>query len=292
MDWSILFQVLVNGLLIAGLYAVVSVGLTLVLGVMGIVNFAHGEMVMLGAYLAFWLFVRFGIDPFLATIPAGTVLFALGAILYLVLLRPVLKAPPLNQLLLTLGLSIFLQNAALLLWGADFRTVATGYSDMSLALGPVRMGLNRLLTFLVSLALTVGLLLMLYRTRVGRAMRAVSQNQVGSLLIGINADRTYLLAFGAATAMAGASGALVSTVMYTMPTVGLRLALKAFAIVIIGGLGNVTGALLGSAVLSLAESVVGTFVPQGPGWAEGISFILIMLVLILRPAGFAGVRRE
>ena len=292
MDWPSFFQSIANGILIAGLYAAVTLGLTLVLGVMGIVNFAHGELVMLGAYSTFWLFTLLGIDPMLSIALSGLILFFIGLPIYRFTIRPILKDPPLNQLLLTLGISIFLQNLAMILWKTDSRSVITSYSGMSLHLEMVHIGLTRLITFLIAVMLTVLLVLFLYKARPGRAMRAVSENNTAAWLIGINVQKTYLLAFGVASGLAGAAGALVSTIMYTFPMVGFKLSLKAFCILILGGLGNIPGALFGSLILGLTESFVGTYVPEGSGWAEGISFILIMIILIIKPTGLAGTRRE
>ena len=292
MDWPSFFQSLANGILIAGLYAAVTLGLTLVLGVMGIVNFAHGELVMLGAYNTFWLFALFGIDPLLSLAISGVLLFFIGIGIYRFTIRPILKDPPLNQLLLTLGISIFLQNLAMILWKTDSRSVVTSYSGISLHLGIVHIGLTRSMTFLMAVALTILLVLFLYKVRPGRAMRAVSENNTASWLIGINVQRTYLLAFGVASALAGVSGAMVSTIMYTFPMVGFKLSLKAFCILVLGGLGNIPGTLLGSLILGLTESFVGTYVPEGSGWAEGISFILLIIILIIKPTGLAGTRRE
>jgi len=292
MEWADFLQSFANGLLIAGLYAAVTLGLTLVLGVMGIVNFAHGEMVMLGAYNTFWLFTLLGIDPLLSIALSGLLLFFIGLLIYRFTIRPILNDPPINQLLLTLGISIFLQNLAMILWKTDSRSVITSYSGMSLSLGAVNVGMTRLLTFLIAVGLTLFLLFFLYKARPGKAMRAVSENNTASWLIGINVQKTYLLAFGVACALAGASGALVSTIMYTYPMVGFKLSLKAFCILVLGGLGNIPGALFGSLILGLTESFVGTYVPQGSGWAEGISFILIMVILIIKPTGLVGTRRE
>ena len=292
MDWSSFFQSFSNGLLIAGLYASVTLGLTLVLGVMGIVNFAHGEMVMLGAYSTFWLYTLLGVDPLVSIAMSGLLLFFIGLLVYRFTIRPILNDPPLNQLLLTLGISIFLQNLAMILWKADSRSVITSYSGMSLHLGMVHVGLTRLLTFLITVALTIFLIFFLYKARPGRAMRAVSENNTASWLIGINVQKTYLLAFGVATGLAGASGALVSTIMYTFPMVGFKIGLKAFCILVLGGLGNIPGALFGSLILGLTESYIGTYVPEGSGWGEGVSFILIMIILMIKPTGLVGTRRE
>jgi branched-chain amino acid transport system permease protein len=292
MDWAVFFQSVANGILIAGLYASVTLGITLVLGVMGIVNFAHGELVMIGAYNSFWLFALFGLDPLLSLPVSALLLFVIGLGLFKFTIRPILKDPPLNQLLLTLGISIFFQNLAMMLWKTDSRSVITAYSGMSLNLGMVHIGLTRIITFFIAVALTIILVFFLYKVRSGRAMRAVSENNTAAWLIGINVKKTYLLAFGVASALAGAAGALVSTVMYTYPMVGFKLSLKAFCILVLGGLGNIPGTLVGSLILGLTESFVGTFVPEGSGWADGISFILLIVILVIKPTGLFGTRRE
>jgi branched-chain amino acid transport system permease protein len=200
--------------------------------------------------------------------------------------------PPLNQLLLTLGVSIFFQNLAMILWKSDSRSVITAYSGLSLNLGMVHLGLTRIITFFIAVALTIALVIFLYKFRSGRAMRAVSENNTASWLIGINVKKTYLLAFGVASGLAGAAGALVSTIMYTFPMVGFKLSLKAFCILVLGGLGNIPGTLVGSLILGLTESFVGTYVPEGSGWAEGISFVLLIVILVIKPTGLFGTRRE
>lgn len=292
MDWPIFLQSLANGMLIAGLYASVTLGITLVLGVMGIVNFAHGELVMLGAYTTYWLFSLLGVDPLISLPISGIVLFFIGLLMFRFTIRPILNDPPLNQLLLTLGVSIFFQNLAMILWKSDSRSVITAYSGISLNLGMVHIGLTRIITFFIAVSLTIALVIFLYKVRSGKAIRAVSENNTASWLIGINVKKTYLLAFGVASALAGAAGSLVSTIMYTYPMVGFKLSLKAFCILVIGGLGNIPGTLVGSLVLGLTESFVGTYVPEGSGWAEGISFVLLIVILVIKPTGLFGTRRE
>ncbi|HDH87326.1 MAG TPA: branched-chain amino acid ABC transporter permease [Desulfobacteraceae bacterium] len=291
MDINTLFQVLTNGLLISGLYAVLTIGLTLVLGVMGIVNFAHGAFVMIGAYTTYWAFTLLGIDPFISMILSAAVLFLIGIIAFRFTIGPILNDPELNQMLLTLGILIILENIALILWTANTKSVITFYSDKSISLGPIHFGLIRLMVFILSVVLTTALVLFLNKTRIGNSIRAVSQNRDGAWLVGVNVNRIYLVAFGISAALAGIAGTLVSTIMYVEPAVGFRLGLKAFCIVIIGGLGNIYGTLYGSLVLGITESLVGSYLPQGSGWAEGISFMLIMLVLIIKPKGFGGLRR-
>lgn len=273
------------GVLRSGLYALASVGLALSVGVIGIVNFAHGEFLMLGAYLGYWLFVSYGIDPLLA-IPAGAVvMFAVGGAVYRSAIQRVLRAPELNQMLLTFGISIFLQNLAVILWGGDPRTAAISYKARAIALGPFTVGFPQLLVFGLAMSLTLGLYAVLGGSRIGKAMRAVAQNRLGAGLVGIDVDRIYLLAFGLSVALAGTAGMMVTLQLSTSPYIGLLYTLKAFAIIVIAGLGNINGVIYASLVLGLSEAFVEFYVPSGGGWAEGVFFLLILLVLLIRPRG-------
>lgn len=263
----------------------------MVMGVMGIVNFAHGEFVMLGAYVTYWAFTLWGIDPILSLPLSAGVLILVGISIYRFGIKPILSAEAFEQVLLTFGISIILQNAALILWKADFRSISTPYSDMSIAIGPINIGLARLLTFGIAVMLTL-LLVVFNKTKVGKALRAVSQNRKAAALMGINVDKAYIIAFSIAAALGGIAGTLSALIMYVFPLMGGKLGLKAFAILILGGLGNIWGTLIASLILGISESIVGTYLPQGSGWAEGLSFALILAVLIFKPTGIAGVRRE
>lgn len=273
------------GVLRSGLYSLASVGLALSVGVIGVVNFAHGEFLMLGAYLGYWLFASYGIDP-LAAIPIGAVaLFLLGGAVHRLGIQRVLRAPELNQMLLTFGISIFLQNLAIILWTGDPRTAAVGYKAQSVALGPFTVGFPQLVVFAVAMTLTLSLYAILGGSRIGKAMRAVAQNRVGASLIGIEVDRIYLLTFGLSTALAGMAGLMIALQLSTSPFIGLLYTLKAFAIIVMAGLGNITGVIYASLVLGLSEAFVEFYVPQGGGWSEGVFFVLILVVLLVRPRG-------
>ena len=279
---ELLLQTLLNGLLIAGVYALVATGLALSLGVVGIVNFAHGEFLMVGAYLSYLLYAARGVDPLLALGLAFLAAFLVGALTYHGLIRPVLRAPELNQMLLTFGLSILLQNLALLLFGADTRVVAPPYQAATLALGPFFLGAVPLGAFLLSLALLLLLQAFLTRTPLGLAMRAVAQNRLAPGLLGIEAERVYLLAFGLAAALAGVAGVMLSVMLYGSPTVGFFFTLKSFAIVALAGLGNLRGVIPAALVLALAEALVSTYVPGGGGLVEAVFFLVLFLALVGR----------
>lgn len=283
MDLSLLLQGLVSGLLASGLYALVSVGLALAIGVIGIVNFAHGEFFMVGAFLTYQLFVSFGIDPILSLLIVAPVMFVLGALIFQGTIRFVLKAPELNQMLLTFGLGIVLQNLALLIWGGDPRTIAgITYRSIGLKVGSISIGLVPLASFVISIVLVGGLYYALVHTTTGRAMRAVAQNRTGASLVGLEVNRVYLFAFALSAALAGLGGVMIAVIQSPTPTIGLAFTLKAFAIVVLAGLGNIRGIIWASLVVALSESLVATLVPNGDALRNAVFFAIIFIVLIVR----------
>lgn len=279
---ELLLQTLLNGVLMAGVYALVATGLALSLGVVGIVNFAHGEFLMVGAFLSYLLFASRGVDPLLSLGLAFLAAFLVGGLTYYGLIRPVLKAPELNQMLLAFGLSILLQNLALLLFGADTRVVAPPYQGAAFHLGPFFVGAVPLGAFLLSLALLLALHAFLTRAPLGLAMRAVAQNRLAPGLLGIEAEGVYLLAFGLSAALAGVAGVMLSVMLYASPTVGFLFNLKAFAVVALAGLGNLKGVIPAALALALAEALVSTYVPGGGGLVEAVFFLVLFLALTLR----------
>jgi branched-chain amino acid transport system permease protein len=286
---TLLAQVTANAVSLAGLYALVAVGLTLVFGVMRILNFAHGEFVMLGAYLSFWLFTLWGVDPFVSFGLVMVALAVLGALVQTALIKRVLHAEHLNQILLTFGVAVTLQNLALLLWTGDLRAITVWYAATAVPLGPVSLSLGRTLGIGIAAVLTLLLYLLLFRTEYGRALRAVAQDPEAALVMGIPIQRVYVLAMAVGAAYAGAAGVVASVTMFTYPLIGFMFGLKAFCVVILGGLGSVFGAVVASLILAFVESFVGVFFAQGSSWAEAVSFVMLLLVLLLRPRGLFGV---
>lgn len=283
MDLTLLAQALVSGVLTAGLYALVSIGLALAIGVIGIINFAHGEFFMVGAFLTYALFVGFGLDPVFSVLLVAPALFVLGGVLYQIAIRHVLRAPELNQMLLTFGVGIVLQNVALLIWGGDPVSIAgVAYRSVGYRVAGVSVGLVSLVSFIVSLLLVAGLYWMLQRTRLGRAMRAVAQNRTGAALVGLNVDRIYLVAFALSALLAGIGGVMIAVIQSPTPAIGLTYTLKAFSIVVLAGLGNVRGIVWAALAVALAESLVATFAPNGDTLRNAVFFAIIFLALILR----------
>ena len=214
--------------------------------------------------------------------------FGVGALTYRTTIRHVLLAPELNQMLLTFGVSILLQNLALMWMGGNTRSVTTPYQASSLSLGEISIGGPKAIAFAFAAGILAALYAVLYRTTLGRQMRAVAQNRRGAQLIGINVDRVYLIAFGVSCGLAAVAGTLAAVLLFASPTVGLVFALKAFAIIVMAGLGNLTGVLWASVVLGVSEALVQTYVPSGGGWSDAVFFLMIFLTLVWR--SFRGAR--
>ena len=286
MDLTTILQALITGVLMAGIYALVAIGLTLIFGVVRIVNFAQGEFVMLGMYATFWLWKVWGIDPYLSlplTMPA---LFCFGVVVQRFLLQPILRAPDLAQIFMTVGLSVVLMNAALFFFTADFRSVKTVYTEWTLRVGGVAVPMPRLFAFAGALFLAGLLTLFLFKTDIGKALRAVAQDREVSMLLGINPERMYLVAVGLGAALAGAAGGLIVPFFYVFPTVGVVFVLIAFAVVILGTLGSIQGALLASLIVGVAESLGILFAGADLGLV--VVFAILVATLVLRPSGLMG----
>ncbi|KOF53301.1 MULTISPECIES: branched-chain amino acid ABC transporter permease [unclassified Achromobacter] len=283
---DLLAQILANGALLGGLYAVMALGLALVWGVLNIVNLAHGAFIMLGAYLSWYLYNGLGVDPFLGLPVTAVSLFALGYVLQRGLLNLVVRGPMFNTLLITFGLEVVLTYLAQMAFSADFRTINPPYAGNSYTLGPVTVPLVRLAAFAVALALTVGMWLLLLHTRLGRAIRATAQNLVAARLYGVEPRHLYAVTFGLGLALAGAAGGLYGSVSQINPYIGAALTAKSFAISIIGGLDNPLGVIVGGLFLGIVESLTMLYV--GPTFADVASFGILVAVLIVRPGGLLG----
>jgi branched-chain amino acid transport system permease protein len=283
-------QSLVSGVLTGALYAMIGIGLTIVFGVMRIINLAHGEMVMLGMFAAFWSRKLWGVDPFVSILLWVPAMFALGMILYRFLLRRIIPGGELNTLLYTAGLSLLVANLALLAWTGDYRTINLPY-----ALTPMRpLGIAvppaLAIGFVLAAAITGALWLFLGRTDMGRAIRATSQNREAAILMGIDVERVAVVAFGLGTALAGAAGVLLAPSLYLYPTVGELLIVKCFVIVVLGGLGSVPGAIAGGILLGVVESLGAVYVSTT--YKDGLGYVLFLLVLLYRPSGLFGVGKS
>ena len=282
-----LLQTMASGLLTGGIYALIGIGLTIIFGVMRVVNFAHGALVMVGMYATYFLFTYLRIDPFLSLAVVMPGMFIAGVILQKTLIAPVLRAPELNQILLTEGVSIVLINTALLLFTSNYLTMTTSYAGATFHLGGVSLSKPQIAAFAIAVVITGAVYLFLVRTSTGRQIRAAAQDAEAAHLLGINIKRVQALTFGLGVAAAGAAGSLLMPIYYRVePTAGSPFTLKAFVVVVLGGMGSVTGALVGGVVLGIAESLGAVYVATG--YKDVIGFVIFLLVLTLKPSGLLG----
>ena len=295
-------QTLMFGVLRSGLYALSALGLAISLGVIGIVNFAHGEFVMLGAYLGFWLYLGLsgplGLGPQVSPlvlalgIPlSGLALFLVGRGVFRFTLRPLLPRPELDQMLLTFGLAILIQNGVIIALSPQALDANLGWRFELIDLpGGIGVTYARVAAFVISMALVLATYFLLARTRTGKQMRAVAQNRLGAMVVGINVDRIYEVAFGLSLALAAAAGVMLIFSTQVSPFIGLATILKAFSIVVLAGLGNLFGVVWASLLLGIAEQLIAQYVPGGAALRDGLFFLLIFVVLLARPGGLGRAR--
>jgi len=282
-------QSVVSGVLTGSLYAMIGVGLTVVFGVMRIINLAHGDLVMLGMFGAFWAHALLRIDPFVSIVLWVPLMFLAGMLIYRFLLKPIIPGGELNTLLYTAGLSLLIANIALFAWTGDYRTIKLRYALTPLRPFGIAVPIPLAIAFLLAIVITVCLYLFLARTDSGRAIRATSQNPEAAALMGIDVDRISMLTFGLGSALAGAAGVLLAPSLYLYPTVGELLVAKCFVIVVLGGLGSVSGAIAGGILLGLVESLGAVYISVA--YKDTIGFVIFLLVLLFRPSGLFGVGR-
>ncbi len=288
LDPILLWSGLINGLLQGAIYALVALGLTLIYGVLHIINFAHGSLLMLAMYGVFLLFNNFGIDPY-AALPILVIgMFALGYGLQRVLIGRASHGRDENILLVTLGISIVIENLALFFFQGDTRTIDVPYAFDSIEIAGVFVAIPRLIAFGAALLIAALLWLMIQRSDVGRAIRAVAKEKQGARLVGINVDHIYAVSYGIGIACLGAAACLLMPTYLVYPTVGHAFVLIAFTVVVLGGMGSFPGALLGGLLIGLCESFGGLFLGESFGQI-GI-FLVFIAVLLFRPSGLMGSR--
>jgi branched-chain amino acid transport system permease protein len=286
-----LTAILVNSLLAAGLYATMSYGLAVIYGVMRIINLAHAGILMLGAYATLTLYSRFGLDPFLSLAIVIPVFFGFGVLLYLTMVRRLPRSSSgasIESLLLLFGVWLVLQNLAYAIWTGDTQSILTGYTMKSLSVLGVRVGVPTVAVFAVSAASLVVLQVILRRTYLGRAIRAVTQNRDAALIAGVNADRISAVAFGIGTAFAGVAGSLLATMYAFTPDFGRSFLLKSFCIIVLAGMESVAGVAAGSFLLALLENVVGGYTSIPTSFQDALSFLLLVVALVAFPHGLLG----
>lgn len=281
-------QILVNWLLLGGFYAAVALGFSLVWGIMNIVNLAHGAFIIVGAYVAYWAFTTFHLDPFLGMFVSMAVLFVLGYAIQYVAINRVIRAPFLVTFMLTFGLDLLVTDQVQQHFSADLRSINTSYAGAGLTLAGATINYARLGAAVIAVLLAAALALFLARTRTGNAILATGMDRDAARLMGISIARTYALTFGIGAALAGAAGALFSAVNTFYPTLNGAFTLRAFVIVVLGGLGTPWAAVAGGLAFGLAETVIPQFPGVGPGYEDAIAFALLVVVLIFRPNGILG----
>jgi branched-chain amino acid transport system permease protein len=287
---NVFFQSLISGILIGGVYALIGIGLTIIFGVMRVINFAHGDLLMLGMYATYFLFSLLHIDPFVSIIVVIPLMFLFGAFLQKVFINRALNALPQNQILLTIGLGLVMSNSVMLAFTSDYRILTTTYSSSSDTVMGISISEPLMYSFIITAAITAILYWFLYRTDMGQAIRATAQDREAAQLMGINVKRMGTIAFGIGTALAGTAGALISPTYYIFPQVGSVFTLKAFVITVLGGMGSIVGAMLGGVLIGVAESVGGVYL--GSGWKDVIVFVLFLLVLLFKPSGLLGTSKD
>ena len=284
---SAFLQALAYGVVQGGLLALVAVGFSLVWGVMNVINLSHGALAVTGAYIAWQLNLRFGLDPFLAIPIVALAMFLVGYAIQRGLINLVINAPIFLTLLLTFGLSLVILNALQLVFYSNDRTIDTTYASQSFAVGVVNIPYGRLAACLLAVAITFALATLMTRTRLGHAIGATGMDRGAARLMGIRARHVYAMTFGISAALAGVAGTMIATVGSFNPTTTPgQLTLDAFVISVLGGLGNMYGALVGGFVLGIAETVGGLLLTGT--WVNAIAMAVLILTLIIRPSGLIG----
>ena len=281
-------QLVVSTILLGGLYALIAVGLTLIFGVMRVVNFAHGEFLMFAMYAAFWAFTLLHFDPYLTLFVSLPLFFAVGWVSYRVVMKPVIHASHNAQVFTTVGLSILLQNLALVLFTADAQFLRTDYYSKVLRLGGAVFNLAQTVAFVIAVLATVALFAFLRWSYTGKIMRATAQDAQVASLMGIDTDRIYALTWAVGIVCVGAAGVLLAPIYPVYPTAGLQFVLIAYIAVVLGGLGNMAGALIAAVIIAAVEVVASYTI--GTAWKEVLYLVLFIFVLVVRPAGLFGQR--
>jgi branched-chain amino acid transport system permease protein len=283
---DVFIQTLVAGMLIGGIYALIGIGMTLIMGVMKIINLAHGQLMMIAMYITYVLFEQFHLDPYFSLLVAMPSLFLLGALLQKYLLNPLLKVDsilPENQVLMTVGIGMVLTEIIRFIFHSDYKSVKTGYSSSTFFVGDISFNIALMIAFGIALLLTAGLFFFLLKTDIGKSVRATAQNKDAALLMGINAEWITVLTYGLGSALAAAAGTLLLPIYYLFPDIGGPFTLKAFVITMLGGMGSTVGAILGGVVLGVAESMGATYISMA--LKDAVGLVIFLLVLIFLPGG-------
>ena len=283
---DVFLQTIVSGLLIGGIYGLIGIGMTLIMGVMGIINLAPGQLMMVSMYVTFVLWKFFGIDPYISLFISMPVLYVLGALIQKLFLNPLLKVDtilPQNQVLMTVGVGMVLTETMRLVFSADYKSVQTGYTSSSMYLGGISFNTPMVVAFGIACVLTLFMFVFLLKTDLGKSVRATAQNKEAARLMGVNAGRITILTFGIGSALVAAAGTLLLPIYYLFPAIGAQFTTKAFVITILGGMGSAIGAIFGGVVLGVAESLGATYLSMA--LKDVVGMVIFILVLIFLPGG-------
>jgi len=283
---EVFFIHLANGLAIGSSYVLIALGFTLIFGILDIINLAHGEIYMLGAYCTYFILELLGVGFFPALILSALIIAGVGLLLERILFYPLREVPLLNLLLISIGLSIFLQNAATLLWTPEQRAIQTPYLTHTLNIFGLAITMQRLLIVVVGVIVMVAVVIFIQRFRIGKAMRAVSQDKIGSAVAGININMVRYVTLAIGCGLASVAGSLVAPIYLVEPTMGATPVFKAFVIVILGGMGSVAGSIVGGLLLGVVENLSAAYISLA--LKDTFAFILLVLILWVRPAGIFG----
>lgn len=281
-------QIIASGILLGGIYALISVGLNLIFGVIKIVNLAHGDFLMVGMYLTFFLFTLYKINPYTATLLVFPILLVVGLVIFRLIIKPLLgkSETEVNTILASAGLGYVLQNLALMLWKSDFRAIETNLTGKSINIGGMMLSSGRLWAFIICVVVALALYYLLMYTKLGAQVRAVSQDTDAATLMGINVNMIYSLTFAVGIGLVGLAGCIIMPIFNVYPTVGTYFNTLAFVIVVLGGLGSFTGALVGGLIIGLVETFAG--VMASAELAQVFSLLLFLIILFVKPEGILG----
>jgi branched-chain amino acid transport system permease protein len=287
---ELILQQVVYGIIMGSMYVLMAVGFSLIWGIMDMLNFAHGEFYMLGAYFTYYILTFFGINPFFSIFLVMAILFVVGIFLFRLTIAPLQNKPGWqnNTVIVTLGVSISLQNLAQIVFGERYKGIER-YFNETLKFHGLAVGVDRIFIFALGLSLVIALWIIIKRTRVGLSMRAISQDREAASLMGINNNQIYIITFGISGALAGAAGGLLAPIYFIYPTVGFMPLLMAFVVVILGGLGSVEGAIYAGFILGIIESISVLFLSSA--WKDVVIFMLMILVLVFKPMGLCGIKK-
>ena len=286
MDSSLALQLTIQGVLLGGIYGLIAIGLSLIFGVMGVINFAHGQMMVMAMYVSYWIFVLLGIDPYLSLVVVAGIIFALGYLIQSTVVNRILDYPEAMQVLPLVSMGLILENFALLFWGPDHRSPQTAMSLKTLWVGPVMIDVSRLIAFGLAILVTMLIFIFLKKSNIGKCIRAAADNRTGAILVGINVDRINNTSFALGAATTAAAGVLLLPLMPVSPHIGHDFTLTAFIVVILGGMGNLLGALVGGLILGVAESTSTLFLPAT--LKQVVSFSILIIIMLFRPQGLFG----